>query len=596
MNHRHRDRSPLPLVLLTLLFAIAIGCGAMPPNEATSSTQQQVISCPSGQTLYSATCLSGSPCLVSNAEIRSATPTNNYGTQTSMNMGLVGSPAAQRSALVAFDVSAIPTGATVMSATATFTTNTVAGITTAGTTTVSPNLATWAAGTVTWTSAPSYGLVIASNGNQTTPGATWVVSSGLASTVQTWIGSGSNYGIRLEGGTAHMGLQTSLNGTIAARPRLDVCYTPPAPSGCTDGIKDNLETDVDCGGGSCGACANTKACAVGADCTSGLCYNAVCYRRGGESTLPASACTFAAATPVTPVTFQYGTDSSNVQLCDVYAPPSVTGAQMDVRVVSSGFSGGAKGAQIWIDWASYEVSIGRIAVVCDVRHAASGGVNSGTAEIDDTRCIVRQAAAMASTWGGSVPFKTLGDSAGGNLVILQAWTAALQVLPSGNLTVEPDYTLDADGTCPIAWSSSDASYVSRVVALAPPTDLTVKAHIDAGTQTNMDWYVNCPTGESDPHYFWRAKKLSPIFYIHPGLPPLFIMHGTDDLAVYAEQSAGSGNVPVARTTGLVGTVPEAHLDGVDATVILVTSGVHTPTFYPLATGIYAVANCTAMAF
>jgi hypothetical protein len=40
---------------------------------------------------------------------------------------------------------------------------------------------------------------------------------------------------------------------------------------CADDQKDGNETDTDCGGGTCGACANTKKCKVDADCTSMAC-------------------------------------------------------------------------------------------------------------------------------------------------------------------------------------------------------------------------------------------------------------------------------------------------------------------------------------
>jgi hypothetical protein len=51
----------------------------------------------------------------------------------------------------------------------------------------------------------------------------------------------------------------------------NVCATPT----CTDGVKNGTETDVDCGGATCDAqgktCVNTKACLVAADCTSTYC-------------------------------------------------------------------------------------------------------------------------------------------------------------------------------------------------------------------------------------------------------------------------------------------------------------------------------------
>lgn len=43
------------------------------------------------------------------------------------------------------------------------------------------------------------------------------------------------------------------------------------PNNCMNGIKDNGETDVDCGG-PCAKCPDTKGCKTGADCQSGACF------------------------------------------------------------------------------------------------------------------------------------------------------------------------------------------------------------------------------------------------------------------------------------------------------------------------------------
>jgi hypothetical protein len=58
------------------------------------------------------------------------------------------------------------------------------------------------------------------------------------------------------------------------------CYgTPPAcqVNSCYDGVKDDTETDVDCGGGACVAagqtCPYNARCQTSADCKSGLCTN-----------------------------------------------------------------------------------------------------------------------------------------------------------------------------------------------------------------------------------------------------------------------------------------------------------------------------------
>ncbi|MBI2389585.1 MAG: VCBS repeat-containing protein [Deltaproteobacteria bacterium] len=49
-----------------------------------------------------------------------------------------------------------------------------------------------------------------------------------------------------------------------------------APATCADSLKNGAETDVDCGGGACGACAAGKTCSVVADCQSRVCSGSVC--------------------------------------------------------------------------------------------------------------------------------------------------------------------------------------------------------------------------------------------------------------------------------------------------------------------------------
>ena len=42
-------------------------------------------------------------------------------------------------------------------------------------------------------------------------------------------------------------------------------------STCLDGLINGLETDQDCGGTTCGTCADTKKCLVGPDCVNKIC-------------------------------------------------------------------------------------------------------------------------------------------------------------------------------------------------------------------------------------------------------------------------------------------------------------------------------------
>lgn len=52
---------------------------------------------------------------------------------------------------------------------------------------------------------------------------------------------------------------------------------------CGDGIKDALETDVDCGGGTCVACVDRQHCILDTDCLSGDCANGTCVDPGCTS-------------------------------------------------------------------------------------------------------------------------------------------------------------------------------------------------------------------------------------------------------------------------------------------------------------------------
>lgn len=45
---------------------------------------------------------------------------------------------------------------------------------------------------------------------------------------------------------------------------------------CTDGIRNGLETDTDCGGPSCSPCQDNQGCALAVDCGSQVCTNAIC--------------------------------------------------------------------------------------------------------------------------------------------------------------------------------------------------------------------------------------------------------------------------------------------------------------------------------
>ncbi len=67
---------------------------------------------------------------------------------------------------------------------------------------------------------------------------------------------------------------------------------PPIPVNCEDAIQNGCETDVDCGGRSCGGCGYSASCLFDDDCLSGICYLGQCelqylltVDRSGEGTV-----------------------------------------------------------------------------------------------------------------------------------------------------------------------------------------------------------------------------------------------------------------------------------------------------------------------
>ena len=52
-----------------------------------------------------------------------------------------------------------------------------------------------------------------------------------------------------------------------------------AAASCEDHLKNQDETDIDCGGIQCPKCNNTKTCKKNSDCISCLCINNICIRK-----------------------------------------------------------------------------------------------------------------------------------------------------------------------------------------------------------------------------------------------------------------------------------------------------------------------------
>jgi hypothetical protein len=62
-------------------------------------------------------------------------------------------------------------------------------------------------------------------------------------------------------------------------------YPTPAAVNCSDGIKNQDETDIDCGGVSCSGCDAGEDCSTSYDCLSTICSGGVCYETPGNVSL-----------------------------------------------------------------------------------------------------------------------------------------------------------------------------------------------------------------------------------------------------------------------------------------------------------------------
>jgi hypothetical protein len=73
-------------------------------------------------------------------------------------------------------------------------------------------------------------------------------------------------------------VQTSSSGTAGGG------STTPQPQSCLNGVKDGLETDTDCGGSCDAKCKDGRVCVQPSDCVSGNCQNGACMPGGSSCT------------------------------------------------------------------------------------------------------------------------------------------------------------------------------------------------------------------------------------------------------------------------------------------------------------------------
>ena len=263
----------------------------------------------------------------------------NFGTISSFTAGTLG--IATLGSLVRFDLSIVPAGAAITSATLNLRKAVSLG---GGTVSFYPVTAPWGENTVTWSSFAS-----AFDGSQAVAlfDTTSIPDGALTQLdvlpiVQSWYsGVTPNHGFYLSQPTGRTQFGSS-EASFGSRPTLQVCY---APGTCADGVQNGTETGIDCGGlcapcqdlclgvvcqasdtchlagvcnsqtGTCSnpiapfgtACDDGDACTLGESCSAGLC-------------LPASTVTCAAADQC----HAAGTCGSSTGVCSNPALPDAT--------------------------------------------------------------------------------------------------------------------------------------------------------------------------------------------------------------------------------------------------------------------------------
>jgi len=154
-------------------------------------------------------------------------PNDSHGTDTVMIVRSWSAGKNQRS-FVEFDVSSIPSGSTVNTATLTLCATKVPSI--ARTIDLHRITASWVETTLTWNNQP--GVAASVTDSATTPGSPACMTWDVAADVQLWIDGTANEGWRAKDSVEGQGTRyitefaTRENGTPADRPILDVNYTP----------------------------------------------------------------------------------------------------------------------------------------------------------------------------------------------------------------------------------------------------------------------------------------------------------------------------------------------------------------------------------
>lgn len=231
-----------------LMGSVAVLSGCTAGESSRDAKGNERIASAAGRVEIEQTCLTiqrATGGTVDDSQIASGDPVRlakNYGGSWTGNAGIVdGGP---RQFLVRFDIGAIPTGSAVVSATATLSQINDAAATVRVHAITSPFLES----SVTWTAfGGAYDPAVIASFPNGGPSYAGPVSADITALAQAWVnGLSQNHGILLEqdpvGATRFW---TSDDPDATEQPKLQICWAAPT---CGDGIQDQGERGVDCGG------------------------------------------------------------------------------------------------------------------------------------------------------------------------------------------------------------------------------------------------------------------------------------------------------------------------------------------------------------
>jgi hypothetical protein len=293
-----------------------------------------------------------------------------------------------------------------------------------------------------------------------------------------------------------------------------VCYAGTCVA-CGDGIKNGLETDVDCGGADCGAtCPDGYDCTADGDCISGSCAGNLCrscsdgVQNGTETDIDCGG-TACGATCLVGDTCSASTDCQAPALCTAGACTAPV----------SCFNGLQDGTETDIDCG------GSCAADCAFRQGCSvdGDCQSNLCVANVcTRHLCEYAALGSTSVNSSVMFKVKGARLGTNSLTLTGSTSTLKnafvnvdVANSGTTTLSTPSTvsgnLASSGSLNLTdWIVSGTAYYTGTIVYSPAGTVPNRVpsnQVALPTITNKDGSYSCTDWSSST---WNSSSPPPL--------------------------------------------------------------------------------------